>query len=207
MLNPEGVNNMQIKENLYTADSFEGDLSFEEIISKNQGKIINLIYGMTGDYHLSQDLTQETFLKAFQSRHTFSGKSKFSTWLYRIAVNVTVDHQRKSCVRKETATEKTDLTYFKLDTSPEPDGACQKNATRNLIFSSIAELPEQQKEVFVLREINGCSTKEVSEILGCSVELVKWRLHKARLSLRKTLNNNTSYKKLGTITLNSFGLE
>jgi len=77
---------VKIKENLYTADSFEGDLSFEEIISQNQEKIVNLIYGMTGDYYLSQDLTQETFLKAFQSRHSFNGKSKFSTWLYRIAV-------------------------------------------------------------------------------------------------------------------------
>ena len=198
---------MRIKENLYTADSFEGDLSFEEIISQNQGKIINLIYGMTGDYHVAQDLTQEAFLKAFQSKHTFSGKSKFSTWLYRIAVNVTVDYQRKSCVRKEMAAVEPNLNDAKVPTSPEPDGACQKNATRNLIYSSIAALPEQQKEVFVLREINGCSTKEVSEILGCSVELVKWRLHKARLSLRKTLNNNTSYKNLGTVTLNSFGLE
>lgn len=198
---------MKIKENLYTADSFEGDLSFEEIISQNQEKIINLIYGMTGDYYLSQDLTQETFLKAFQSIHSFNGKSKFSTWLYRIAVNVTVDHQRKSCVRKEMAAEEPDPKFSKVDTLQDPDRACQKNATRNIIFTSIANLPDQQKEVFVLRELNGCSTKEVSEILDCSVELVKWRLHKARLSLRKTLNNSTKYKNLGTITLNSFGLE
>ncbi|MHB8072907.1 RNA polymerase sigma factor [Desulfosporosinus fructosivorans] len=198
---------MKIKENLYTADSFEGDLSFEEIISQNQEKIINLIYGMTGDYYLSQDLTQETFLKAFQLRHSFNGKSKFSTWLYRIAVNVTVDHQRKSCVRKEMAAEEPDPKFSKVDTLQDPDRACQKNATRNIIFTSIANIPDQQKEVFVLRELNGCSTKEVSEILDCSVELVKWRLHKARLSLRKTLNNNTKYKNLGTITLNSFGLE
>ena len=198
---------MKIKENLYTADSSEGDLSFEEIISQNQEKIINLIYGMTGDYYLSQDLTQETFLKAFQSKHSFNGKSKFSTWLYRIAVNVTVDHQRKSCVRKEMAAEQPDPKFSKVDTLQDPDRACQKNATRNIIFTSIANLPDQQKEVFVLRELNGCSTKEVSEILDCSVELVKWRLHKARLSLRKTLNNNTNYKNLGTITLNRFGLE
>ncbi|KJR47312.1 RNA polymerase sigma factor RpoE [Desulfosporosinus sp. I2] len=198
---------MKIKENLYTADSFEGDLSFEEIISQNQKKIINLIYGMTGDYYLSEDLTQETFLKAFQSRHSFNGKSKFSTWLYRIAVNVTVDHQRKSCVRKEMAAEEPDPKFSKVDTLQDPDRSCQKNATRNIIFTSIANLPDQQKEVFVLRELNGCSTKEVAEILDCSVELVKWRLHKARLSLRKTLNNNTNYKNLGTITLNRFGLE
>jgi len=148
VLNGEGVNNMKIKENLYTADSFEGELSFEEIISQNEEKIVNLIYGMTGDYHLSQDLTQEAFLKAFQSRHTFSGKSKFSTWLYRIAVNVTVDHQRKSCVRKEMATDEINPNFSKVNTSPEPDGTCQKNATRNIIFSSIAELPGSTERSF-----------------------------------------------------------
>ncbi len=198
---------MNIKENLYSADSFENQLSFEQIISQNQEKITNLIYGMTGDYHLSQDLTQETFLKAFQSRHMFNGKSKFSTWLYRIAVNITVDHQRKSCVRKEMPAEETDPNFSKVDVSQEPDRTCQKNATRDIMFSAIAKLPKQQKEVFVLREINGCSTKEVSEILGCTVELVKWRLHKARLYLRKTLNSDIKYKAIGTYTLNSFGIE
>ncbi len=198
---------MNIKENLYSADSFESELSFEQIISQNQKKIINLIYGMTGDYHLSHDLTQETFLKAFQARHSFNGKSKFSTWLYRIGVNVTVDHQRKSCVRKELVSEETDPNFSKVDTSQDPDRACQKTATRDLIFRSIAQLPDQQKEVFVLREINGCSTKEVSEILGCSIELVKWRLHKARLCLRKTLNSDIKYKDIGTYTINSFGIE
>ena len=198
---------MQIKDNIYAPDSFEGDISFEQVISENEGKIVNLINGMTGDYHLSQDLAQETFLKAFQSRELFNGKSKLSTWLYRIAVNVTIDHQRKSCVRKETPAVATDLDFPKGITTPEPDQVCQKNAARDIVFGAIAKLPEQQKEVFVLREINGCSTKEVSEVLGCTVDLVKWRLHKARLLLRKTLKSDIKYKDLGTYTLNSSGIE
>lgn len=198
---------MNIKENLYSADSLESELPFEQIILQNQEKIKNLIYGMTGDYHLSQDLTQETFLKAFQSRHMFNGKSKFSTWLYRIAVNVTVDHQRKSCVRKELVAEETNPNFSMVDPLQNPDSTCQKNATRDIMFGAIAKLPEQQKEVFVLREINGCSTKEVSEILGCTVELVKWRLHKARSCLRKMLNSDIKYKAIGTYILNHLGIE
>lgn len=198
---------MRIRENIYGPDNLENDPSFEQVIARNEEKILNLIYGMTGNYHLAQDLTQETFLKAFRSKNTFSGKSKFSTWLYRIAVNVTIDHQRQSCVRKENP-------CVEIVSDPPGDGACsnpdqicQKNAIKDILFNNIAQLPEQQREVFVLREINGCTTKEVAEILSCSTELVKWRLHKARSSLRKSLQANNQYKNIGAYTLDSNGLE
>nr|MDA8229432.1 RNA polymerase sigma factor [Desulfitobacterium hafniense] len=189
---------MHIKENIYAPESVENNLTFEQVIKQNEEKINNLIYGMTGDFHLAQDLTQETFLKAFQSRQSFNGKSKFSTWLYRIAVNVTIDHQRKSSSQKELTSDEPEMCNTQVNPSPEPDQECQKNATRDILFRAIAELPEQQKEVYILREINGCSTKEVSEILGCSIENTKWRLHKARLSLRKKLNSDIKYRDLGT---------
>lgn len=199
---------MRIKENLYGPEIADNDLTFEQVITQNEEKILNLIYGMTGDYHLAQDLTQETFIKAFQSRQTFNGKSKFSTWLYRIGVNVTIDHQRKSCVRKENPTNEIEPNISgTTNTSTDPDKVCQKNAMKDMLFTAIAQLPEQQREVFVLREINGCSTKEVAEILGCSMELVKWRLHKARSALRKILQTNNQYKNLGSYTLNSSGIE
>lgn len=198
---------MRIKENLYGPDSPENELSFEQLIARNEEKILNLIYGMTGDYHLAQDLTQGTFVKAFRSRNTFSGKSKFSTWFYRIAVNVTIDHQRKSSVRMENPSEDVASGLPGDGACANPDQACQKSAIKEIFFSNIARLPEQQREVFVLREINGCSTKEVAEILGCSMELVKWRLHKARSTLRKSLQAGTRYKDIGTYTLNSTGLE
>lgn len=195
---------MRIRENLY--GPVENDLSFEQLVSQNEKKILNLIYGMTGDYHLAQDLTQEVFVKAFQAREGFEGKAKFSTWLYRIAVNVTIDHQRKSCVRKENPVQDVE-NGCNAGTGSDPDSACQKRAIKDIIYKAVAGLPEQQREVYVLREINGCTTKEVAEILECSVELVKWRLHKARSLLRKTLQGDISYKNTGKYTLNSSGLE
>lgn len=199
---------LHIKDNLYGPDNAE-NISFEEVLAQNEKKILNLIYGMTGDYHLAQDLTQDTFVKAFQAKETFNGKSKISTWLYRIGVNVTIDYQRKSSVRKESPSEdiETDGICHSNGGSADPDKACQKNAIRDIMFNAIASLPEQQKEVLVLREINGCSNKEIAEILGCTLELVKWRLHKARSGLRKILQANNKYKDLGTYKLNGFGLE
>jgi RNA polymerase sigma-70 factor, ECF subfamily len=194
-----------MKANVYQSGLTETDISFEELVDKNQDKILNLIYGMIGDYHLAQDLTQEVFIKAFQALGTFHGESKHSTWLYKIAVNHTIDHQRKACVRRErTASED---QFEKTPTDTEPDSSCQKTAIRNILFRSIAELPDQQKEVYILREINGCTTKEVAEILGCSIELVKWRLHKARSLLKKVLSSKNQYGSTGTFSLTAKGIE
>lgn len=194
---------MRIKENLYGPSNNEP--SFEQIISQNEKKIFNVIYGMTGDYHLAEDLTQEAFLKAFQAKESFNGKAKFSTWLYRIAVNVVIDHQRKSCVKKENPADT--LDRGQANPASDPDSACQKRALKDILFKAIASLPEPQKEVYVLREVNGCTTKETAEILECSSELVKWRLHKARSLLRKMLKENQQYKNAGTFKLNEFGIE
>ena len=195
---------MNIRENIYGADELENESSLEQIIKDNETKIINLIYGMTGDYHIAQDLTQETFLKAFQSRRSFNGQSKFSTWLYRIAVNTTIDYQRKTCVRKENPAEEIEA---KSAVSQEPDQKCQKKAIRDILFNAISQLPDQQREIYTLREINGCSTKEVAEILNISVELAKWRLHKARTLLRKSLSEGNVYEKIGSIKLSLTGIE
>lgn len=196
---------MRITTNLYGPDSYENEISFEDLITENQEKIINLIFGMTGNYHLAQDLAQDTFIKAFQAMKSFNGKSKISTWLYRIAVNTVIDHQRKSCVRNEKP--ESEIEQDCGNAFPDPDSACQKKAIKDLLFAAISKLPEQQREVFVLREINGCSTKEVAEILECSNELVKWRLHKARSALRKILQRENRYGNNGTYILTGSGIE
>lgn len=199
---------MQIRKNLYgpneVIDEVINELSFETVIHENEAKIINLIFGMTGDYHVAQDLAQETFLKAFKARHSFNGHSKLSTWLYRIAVNTTLDYQRKPCVSLEDPTLEMESNSAP---SQDPDHKCQRTATRDILFQAISTLPPQQREVFTLREINGCSTKEVAEILSISADLVKWRLHKARMMLRKSLGEANVYQNIGSFKLSPKGIE
>lgn len=198
---------MSIQSNLYSSSSEENLESFEQIILENEEKITNLIYGMTGDFHLSQDLAQEAFLKAFKARQGFNGRSKFSTWLYRIAVNVTLDHQRKSYVHHEQISDEIEPSCSSQDLHKDPDHFCQAKAMKDLLFKAISQLPPQQREIFTLREINGCSTKEVAQILNTSLELVKWRLHKARTTLRKNLGGDTPYQKIGFFHLGPHGIE
>lgn len=195
---------MRFQQNIYRPDEVENAPSFEELIMENETKIFNLIYGMTGDYHLAQDLTQDSFLKAFQAKQSFNGQAKFSTWLYRIAVNATIDYQRKTCVRKEKPTEEIAVNGTN---DQDPDQKCQKKAIKDILFKLISQLPDEHREIFTLREINGCSTKEVAEILNISTDLVKWRLHKARTTLRKSLTNSNLYKNIGSFKLGPSGIE
>jgi len=195
---------MLIRENIYGPDALENEQSFEQLIKENEPKIINLIYGMTGDYHIAQDLAQETFIKAFQSRQSFNGQSKISTWLYRIAVNTTIDYQRKSSVRKENPAEEIESTTTETQ---DPDKTCQKTAMRKMLFRAISQLPEQQREIYTLREINGCSTKEVAEVLNISIDLAKWRLHKARTMIRKQLAKGNIYENMGSFKISPTGIE
>lgn len=195
---------MLIRENIYGPDALENEQSFEQLIKENEPKIINLIYGMTGDYHIAQDLAQETFIKAFQSRQSFNGQSKISTWLYRIAVNTTIDYQRKNSVRKENPAEEIESTTTETQ---DPDKTCQKTAMRKMLFRAISQLPEQQREIYTLREINGCSTKEVAEVLNISIDLAKWRLHKARTMIRKQLAKGNIYENMGSFKISPTGIE
>lgn len=195
---------MLIRENIYGPDALENEQSFEQLIKENEPKIINLIYGMTGDYHIAQDLAQETFIKAFQSRQSFNGQSKISTWLYRIAVNTTIDYQRKNSVRKENPAEEIESTTTETQ---DPDKTCQKTAVRKMLFRAISQLPEQQREIYTLREINGCSTKEVAEVLNISIDLAKWRLHKARTMIRKQLAKGNIYENMGSFKISPTGIE
>lgn len=196
---------MRILENLYGPNVSENEVSFEDLVTQNQEKITNLIFGMTGNYHLAQDLAQETFVKAFQAMKNFNGKSKISTWLYRIAVNTTIDYQRKASVRNESPGP--EIETGNTGSYPDPDQACQKKAIKDILYAAVSQLPEQHREVFVLREVNGCSTKEVAEILDCSIDLVKWRLHQARSALRKILQSNNKYGNNGTYVLTGTGLD
>jgi RNA polymerase sigma-70 factor (ECF subfamily) len=195
---------MRFQQNIYVPNEVENAASFEQLIMENEKKIINLIYGMTGDYHLAQDLTQDAFLKAFQAKQSFNGQAKFSTWLYRIAVNTTIDYQRKASVRKENPAEEIETN---ATTEQDPDQKCQKKAIKDILFKLISQLPDQNREVFTLREINGCSTKEVAEILNISSDLVKWRLHKARTMLRKSLTDKNLYENIGSFKIGPAGIE
>lgn len=148
---------------------------------------------ITGDPAEAEDVLQETFSQAFNNIDAFEWRSGMKTWLYRIASNAALMRLR---ARKPVAFSLDEGTpgedfeaprqLFDWCCLPEQDFATQEARTQ--IERAIAELPDNLKAVFLLREMEGLSTEETAETLGLSSENVKVRLHRARLALRETLS-------------------
>jgi RNA polymerase sigma-70 factor (ECF subfamily) len=150
-----------------------------------------------GDEQEAEDVLQETFLSAFEAIDGFEGRSKLSTWLYRIAYNASLMRMRK---RERMTTFSLDqpltledgatssLGPVMVDWSAVPDDQLLTAEARREMDRAIAELPDTLRSAFVLRDVQGLSGAETAEILGVTVQAVKNRLHRARLQLRNRLS-------------------
>ncbi len=141
----------------------------------------------------ADDVVQETFLQAFKSIDTFEGRAGLSTWLYRIAYNTAMMRQRQahpSLSIEDTLQEEagTPIPEQLFDWCCLPEQDFQTEETRAELERAIGELPETLRAVFVLRELEGLSTQMSAEALQVSPEVVKQRLHRARLWLRERLS-------------------
>ncbi len=162
-----------------------------------QKKIYALSFNLTRNAMDAQDVTQEVLLTLFRKINTFQGKSTFSSWVYRITLNASYMKLRSK--KKDQSISLDDLlpTYngagFQQekiqDWSENTESLLFTNETKSVIQKAVDQLPEKEKVVFLLRDVEGLSTEKVSEILELTIPAVKSRLHRARLFLRKKLSN------------------
>jgi RNA polymerase sigma-70 factor (ECF subfamily) len=163
--------------------------AFSELARRHQQRIYGLIYGMTRNRSDADDLCQEVFLMAFRSIPGFHGRSSFSTWVYRIAVNASLNFLKKRGREKER-------TVF-YDNLPERDGrrtavsspemSAVRNELQDRIEDAVGSLPPLFKASFLLVEGQGLSHADAARALGCSENTISWRMHKARKMLRARL--------------------
>lgn len=170
--------------------------AFNQVVLKYQERILNTLYRMTGDYQISCDLCQETFLKAFRAIESFEERSALSTWLYRIAANLCLSHRRSRRRRPETSLDgvrdsggEDGATYEVADSSMEPGAAAELEERRKKVRLKIEELEPDFRDVVVLRDMEGLSYEEIAEIVGCPTGTVRSRLHRARLDLKEKLKD------------------
>lgn len=169
--------------------------AFDEIVNLYQKKIYALGFNLTHNPMDAQDITQEVLLSIFKKVHTFQGKSAFSSWVYRITLNAAYMKLRSRKKEKHVPIDEglppfngAGYQFEKLqDWSENAESMLFDKETREIIQNAVDQLPEKEKVVFVLRDIEGLSTDEVSDILSLTVPAVKSRLHRARLYLRKKL--------------------
>lgn len=167
----------------------EGDAdAFGAIVDEYQKNVYNLALRMTGNPEDAQDMSQEAFIKAFNSLASFRGDSKLSVWLYRIVSNVCLDFLR-SRKRRQTVSLNMDdgeggTSELEIpDLSAMPEEELNRRLTREAVRKGLLSLPEDQREILLLREIEGLSYDEIAQALELEAGTVKSRIFRARKRL------------------------
>lgn len=171
--------------------------AFEEMVRSYQKRVYGLAYNLTRNQSDAEDVAQEVFLRVCNKINTFLGKSAFSSWVYRITLNVSfmrLKSQKKiQQIPLDNILPKYQEDGFHVgavnDWSMKTDDVLLSSESRKVIQKAINQLPEKEKAVFVLRDVEGLPTEKVCDILELSVPAVKSRLHRSRLFLRKRLSN------------------
>ncbi len=171
----------------------EGDqAAFKQIVNTWQDMVYNTTLGILQQSEDAEDVTQEVFIQVFESIDKFKGESKFSTWLYRIAVSKSLDHLRKKKRKKRFAFVqslfgKNDELVFDPPELLHPGVVAEKREDAAVVFKAISELPENQHIAFVLNKTEGLSYRDISEVMNISESAVDSLLHRAKSNLRKKL--------------------
>jgi len=161
---------------------------FEELVKRYQRPITAYIFRMLGDYDLSLDVTQDVFIKVYNSLDKYRPEYKFSTWIYRIAHNAAIDHMRRNSMQTSSIeTENADGAYeLQLESSlPSPEKDRERSEWRAEIDAVIKCLPPSYRDLIVLRHSQELSYDEIAEVTGLPLGTVKNRLFRAREMMRE----------------------
>jgi RNA polymerase sigma-70 factor (ECF subfamily) len=171
--------------------------SFAQLMRLHEKQIYNFTYRMLGDEEEAEDLTQDIFVAAFRGIRRFRGEAKFSTWLYRIALNQTrnrikylsrrnffAKQSRRAQHREESPWENPE---FLADTNPSPEQWTLTKSMATQVQECLNQMAPQTRQILVLRDVQGFSYEELSEMLSLNPGTVKSRLHRARAALQQCL--------------------
>jgi len=160
-------------------------VEFEPLVKQNHARIVRLAIGMLRDPELAQDVAQETFVRAFRFYRTFRNDSAFFTWLYRIAVNLCLDIHQKAHVRETESVDAVDEMMEPEDPSPGPERVTELRELARRVDIALEALSLNHKAILILRESEGLSYEEISEVLRIPTGTVMSRLFHARVNLQR----------------------
>ena len=176
------------------ARSRGGDLdSFNQLVLRWERPIYALAYRTIGREDDARDLVQETFLRAFRGLSGFKGQAKFSSWLYRITLNLCRDWMRRQRRAPVIATpDGVDLVELagESDNVETADAAVARKDLSRAVARAMTALPEEQRAAIVLKEYHGLTFQEIADLLGCPLSTVKTRLYQGLTVLRKELEHS-----------------
>lgn len=152
------------------------DAAFTRLVERYHGKLFRLVRGIVGDWHRSEDVCQEVFTIVFRKLGGFRGRSRLSTWVYRIAVNAALKARRKRYLPEVSSLSAV---------PPSADPRFRRIESDEVLQKLLAPLPENLRVAVVLRDQMGLNYEEMASVLGCSRGAVEQRLHRAMVALRE----------------------
>lgn len=171
------------------------EAAFKTIVDTWQNMVYNTALGIVQNAEDAEDITQEVFVQVYQSVGSFKGDSKFSTWLYRITITKSLDHERRKKRKKRFAFvrslfgEGSEVVVNPPDFN-HPGVVLDRKEDAKLLFKVIDKLPENQKIAFTLHKVEGLSYQEVSEVMQTSVSSVESLMHRAKNNVKKKLEDH-----------------
>lgn len=168
--------------------------TFEGLVQEHKNRIYGYICRLTNDSPDAEDITQEVFIRAYQSMHAFRHDAAVDTWLYRIATNLVIDRFRraKRAPQMVPVVADTEDALGEIPASnrdSDPQATAQLSELQKQVQKAIQSLPTKLRSVVVLHDMEGLSYDEVAQAVGCPVGTVKSRLFNARLLLRRKLQH------------------
>lgn len=170
------------------------EAAFKTIVDTWQDMVFNTALGIVQNAEDAEDISQEVFVQVYQSVSSFKGDSKFSTWLYRIAITKSLDHERRKKRKKRFAFvkslfgEESEVIIHPPDFN-HPGVVMDKKENAAALFQAINTLPENQRIAFSLHKVEGLSYQEVSEVMNTTVSSVESLMHRAKNNLKKNLED------------------
>lgn len=164
------------------------EVAFNDLIERYKRQVVAIAFRMVGDYDEAEDIAQMVFVKTAKNLTKFDTSKKFSTWLYRITVNASIDFMRKYRRHKHELLDNYSESLENEDDNPEE--ILHRKKLRGIILKAAEALNDKQKAAFILRDLEGHQIDEVSEILDMPEATVRWYLHRARIRLRKELKRH-----------------
>ena len=167
--------------------------AFDLLVLKFQSRVISLAVKFVKDSHLAEDIAQETFIKAYKSLESFREESSFYTWLYRITINTAKNYLTSRSRIKEysesevVSLDKENQDIFDIAGGDSPEDILAANNLRQIIHDSLSNLPEDIRTTLSLREFEGLTYEEISEVTGCPVGTVRSRIFRGREEIQKKI--------------------
>ena len=162
--------------------------AFDDLVRRYRARIYALSLHLTGSRAEADDITQDVFTRAYQQLNTFAGRSEFFTWLYRIAVNRSLNARRDTARRRTSGLDDPRVqAAVAVDAYGDPRRAAELRQTYSRLVTALDRLSPTLRSTVVLVSLQGLSHDEAAAVLGCPAGTVAWRIHEARNQLRASL--------------------